>query len=211
MGRGRRYDIRRSAAPRRGAVKSDGGEAPRPDDRVLVEGARRGDERAFETLVRRHLRTAHSVAMSVVHDQDEADDVCQEAFLAALRRLDQLKDPDRFQGWILRIAKNVALNHRKRNGRRVALPLESLENLPGPGDPDLTLREKEVDEEVRDAVAHLSGLPKKVFVLHELEGWDHGEISEELGISKGASRVHLFLARRTLRQKLARPLLEENP
>jgi RNA polymerase sigma-70 factor (ECF subfamily) len=182
---------------------------PPASDRELVERAREGETAAFEALVRRHLPRAHGVALSIVRDSDEADDVCQETFLAALRRLDQLRDPARVEGWLLRIARNVALNHLKRSGRSVALPLAVLESVPGPGNPDVELRERGLQEELRAAVAHLSGLPRRVFELHEVEGWDHGEIAAELGISTGASRVHLFLARRTLRSKMVRPILEE--
>ncbi len=178
-------------------------------DRDLVERARRGEADAFEALVRRHLPRTHAVALTVVRVADEADDVCQETFLAALKRLDQLRDPERFQGWLLRIARNLALNHLKRDGRSAALPVTVLESIPGPWDPEVDLREKGIQEELHTAVTHLKGLPRRVFELHEIEGWDHGEIAGELGISTGASRVHLFLARRTLRSKVARPILEE--
>ncbi len=195
-------------ADERAPVKEPQG-TPLSTDLDLVMRVREGDPDAFETLVRRHLPRAHAVATSVLRDEDQADDVCQEAFLAVLRRLEQLRDPERFLGWLLRITRNIALNQLKREGRSVLLPLESLENYPGEDDPDEMMREKGVQDQLRDAVAHLSGLPKRVFILHELEGWDHGEIADELGISKGSSRVHLYLARRTLRARVARPVLEE--
>ena len=196
-------------ADQREHVNPDQDQASSLSDPELVDRVRRGDPRAFEVLVRRYVRKTHAVAASIVKDDDEADDVSQEAFVAALRRLDQLRQPERFQAWLLRITRNMALNHLKEGARSLAVPLESLEGFAGPDDPEETLRATRVQIAIHDAVAHLSGMPKRVFILHEIEGWDHQEISRELGISKGASRVHLHLARRTLRSRLTRPALEE--
>ncbi len=181
-----------------------------PDsDGELVQRARRGEQEAFEILVRRHLGRAHALASSILGDRDEADDICQESFLSALRRLDQLRDPSRFRGWLLRIVRNLSLNHLKRQGRAVDLPLMFLEGMAGGEDPEQDLREKRAEEELRAAAEKLSGLPKKVFLLHELEGMEHREIAQVLGITAGASRVHLFLARKMLRSKIPRPSMEE--
>lgn len=178
-------------------------------DGELVQRSRRGEQEAFEVLVRRHVGRAHALACSILGDQDEADDICQEAFLSALKRLDQLRDPSRFRGWLLRIVRNLSLNFLKRQGRAVDLPLMLLEGMPGGEDPDESFRERRVEEELKAAAEKLSGLPKKVFLLHELEGMEHREIAQVLGISAGASRVHLFLARKMLRSKIPRPSMEE--
>jgi RNA polymerase sigma-70 factor (ECF subfamily) len=81
--------------------------------------------------------------------------------------------------------------------------------MAGADDPLADLERGELKRAFNAAVEHLSGLRRKVFVLHDVEGLDHGEIARELGISRGASRVHLHFARRTVRDRLSRDWLEE--
>jgi RNA polymerase sigma factor (sigma-70 family) len=81
--------------------------------------------------------------------------------------------------------------------------------MAGADDPLADLEREELKGAFNAAVQHLSGLRRKVFVLHDVEGLDHGEIARELGISRGASRVHLHFARRTVRDRLSRDWLEE--
>ena len=93
-------------------------------DASLVERARRGDEKAFEALVRRHFRAAFAVALSVVGEVADAEDVCQDALVKALERLDDCRDPQRFVAWLLRIVRNRALNFRDYRRVRATEPLE---------------------------------------------------------------------------------------
>lgn len=178
-------------------------------DGVLVRRVRKGDSVAFETLVRRHLRAAHALALSVVGREDLADDACQEAFLSALRSIDQCRNPERFKSWLMVIVRNQALTQRSSENRRAEAPLESGKHLAAVEDPFEDLERRELRGVFRAAVEHLSGLRKEVFVLHDVEGLDHAEISRELGISRGASRVHLHFARRILRSQLTREWLEK--
>jgi RNA polymerase sigma-70 factor (ECF subfamily) len=81
-------------------------------DGVLVARVRRGDSRAFDQLVRRHLRTAHAVARSKLDNPADADDVVQDAFIKALQRIDGCRNPEGFRGWLLVIVRNTAHNYR---------------------------------------------------------------------------------------------------
>jgi RNA polymerase sigma-70 factor (ECF subfamily) len=179
------------------------------DDGALVRKVRRGDSRAFEILVRRHLRDAHALALSVVRREDLADDVCQEAFLSALRSIEQCRDPERFRGWLMVIVRNRALTELSSEARRGETPIELSGQMAAGDDPLADLERKELKGAFTEAVQHLSGLRRKVFVLHDVEGLDHGEIARELGISRGASRVHLHFARRTVRDRLSRDWQEK--
>jgi RNA polymerase sigma-70 factor (ECF subfamily) len=168
-------------------------------DAVLVEGARRGEDRAFEMLVRRYLRPAHTVAVSIVKSPDLADDVCQDAFLSALRHLEQCRYPDRFKGWLFTIVRNRALNLKASEVLRSGAPLETSGQFASSDDPERDLEQREVMENLEEAVGELSGLNQEVFILHDLEGWGHAEISRKLGISNISSRVHLHHARQRLK------------
>jgi RNA polymerase sigma-70 factor (ECF subfamily) len=178
-------------------------------DAVLVGRVRKGEAAAFEDLVRRYIRTAHSLAMSVVGSPDLADDVCQEAFLAALSRIEQCRHPDRFRAWLMTIVRNRALNLRGSEFRRAHSSLEAVGQFASPQDPQQDLKRKALREEIDSAVDDLPGLKRKVFVLHDIQGWDHAGISKELEISRGSSRVHLHGARQILRTRLAKNWMEE--
>ena len=83
--------------------------APGTTDAHLVAQVRKGDEQAFEILVRRHLGAAHSFAYSILGEDADADDVCQDAFIIALRRVEQCRAPERFRAWLLAIVRNAAI------------------------------------------------------------------------------------------------------
>jgi RNA polymerase sigma-70 factor (ECF subfamily) len=174
-------------------------------DARLVQRARAGDAPAFEELVRRHLRTAHTVALAVLGEPADAEDVCQDAFLAALERLDECRDPERFAAWLMAIVRNRALNLRERRAVRRAEPLERASGVAGSAAGDDPGREAERSQLRDRLLAALQGLPpaqREVVLLHDLEGWKHREIAELLGTSEGAVRVRLHEARRKLRDRL---------
>jgi len=173
-------------------------------DADLVEGVRKGDSAAFAELVRRFVRVAHSVAYSVVGSPDLADDVCQEAFITALQRIEQCRHPDRFRGWLLTIVRNRALNLKASESFRSGSSLDTAGQFAAAEDPDVDLERSEINEAISQAADQLSGLKREVYRLHDLEGLSHSEIAETLGISKGASRVHLHMARKKLKARLSK-------
>lgn len=177
-------------------------------DKLLVERARRGDAAAFEALVRRYYRAAHALALAVLGNPMDAEDVCQDAFVRALERLDRLRQPERFSAWLLQIVRNRARNLRSYRRVRSAL---SLENVEAASDDDAG-REAESEQlrrQLESALTELSEIQREVVLLHDLEGWKHREIGELLGLSEGMSRQHLMSARRLLRERLGTKLLKE--
>ena len=176
-------------------------------DAHLVSRARRGDAPAFETLIRRHYSGAYQTALAITHNPMDAEDVCQDAFLKALRALDSCRQPDRFASWLHQIVRNRARNLWAYERLRAAMSLEhapELNDARSGREHCIGLR-----EELGGALQQLTDLQRQVTLLHDVEGWRHREIATSLGISPEASRQHLFVARRRLRKQLRRDLWEE--
>ncbi len=172
-------------------------------DAGLVGRARAGDEAAFEALVRRHLPAALIVAQGVLLDRAEADDVCQDAFIAALRQLDTLAEPHRFGAWLLRIVRNRALSTLRKQRVRSAEPLEWALNAASDSNPARDADRAALRDRLSAALQTLPEHQRQIVLLHDLEEWKHREIGELLGMPEGTVRHHLFLARRALRERLA--------
>ena len=167
-------------------------------DAELVIRARRGDAPAREALVRRWLRPAYAVALAVVRNPADAEDLAQETLVAALGRLDQCREPERFAGWILQAARNRALNHVDQRRTRAAL----LDGVPHGEGASADAAQVVLRRALLGALERLSPVQREVVLLHDLESWTHGEIGDALGISEGMSRQHLFVARRAMREWL---------
>lgn len=174
-------------------------------DRELVSLAREGADGAFTTLVRRHGRMAHAVALAVLGRVDDAEDACQDAWLRVLEHLDDCRDPDRFPAWLARIVRNVSLNQLARRRVRSAAPLEEVfgeDGPPGASDPAAEAARSRGRERLQAALARLSEAQREVVVLHDLAGWTHAEIAAHVRSNENLSRQRLFEARRKLRTLL---------
>jgi RNA polymerase sigma-70 factor (ECF subfamily) len=165
----------------------------------LVLRARRGDAGAFAELARAYLRPAYSVALAVVGRPADAEDVAQDALMAALEHIEDCREPARFAGWLLQIVRNRGRNWL---GRR---RLRDVSADPQMAERCLTARPAD-DGALRDqllgALEALGAVQREVVLLHDLEGWTHAEIASALAMSEVMSRQHLFLARRELRALL---------
>jgi RNA polymerase sigma-70 factor, ECF subfamily len=170
-------------------------------DAVLVRRAIAGDPRAFSELVRRYQRAAYLVALGVTRRHEDAEDVAQEAFVVALERLEECRDPDRFAGWFTTIVKNRARNLLRRENLREGepVPFHVPSALPGP---DREAERSDLRGRLSEAMDRLSPLQREVVLLHDLEGWKHREIAERLEMPSGTVRSHLHFARRRLRELL---------
>lgn len=184
-------------------------------DASLVARARQGDGMAFEALVRRYYRTAFAVALGQLGTAMEAEDVCQDAFLRALERLDDC-DPARFGAWLLSIVRNRAHNYRAylslRRGpdydripaARIARAAEGEER-----GPSRDLARDELRRGLELSLAALTSVQREVLLLHDLDGRSHSEIGQALGFSVGMSRYHLMQARRCMRATLGEEYAKE--
>lgn len=170
-------------------------------DSELVHSVRRGDRRAAGRLLERYLRAARAVALAVTGDVADAEDVCQDAFVVAIERIAQCRDPARFGGWLLQIVRNHARNVARSPARRRAVPLDEREPSRGLS-PVAELDRAELRDRLLAALAEIPEQHREVILLHDLEGWKHREIGERLALPEGTVRSHLHHARRRLRQIL---------
>ncbi len=170
-------------------------------DGELVREALAGQSRAFGVLVTRYMRPGYLVALSVTGSPEDAEDVSQEAFLVALKRLEDCREPEKFGGWYLTIVRNRAKNLLRRERLRRAEELTP-EISPGSGGPAEDLKRLEIREQLERGLEGLSEVRREVLLLHDLEGWKHREIAERLGIPDGTVRSHLHFARKHLRDRL---------
>lgn len=177
-------------------------------DAFLVEQARSGSAPAFEELVRRHFRAAYAVALAILGNQMDAEDVCHDGFLKALERLDDCRNPDKFAAWLLQIVRNRARNYRAYRKVRDAVPLE-FAVAASRGDSARDVEQNELHRLLQHALGKLTDVQREVVLLHDMEGWKHREIAEALGISEVAARQHLFVARKQLRETLGTQVAKE--
>jgi RNA polymerase sigma-70 factor (ECF subfamily) len=179
-------------------------------DEVLVVRSRGGDRAAFEELVRRTARLVYSRQYLETRDAHRAEDLVQETFLVAWRSVRQVQDPKGFRTWLLSVARSVAADARRREGRkkrggRVAAAPQS-GGEPDPPDPAPTPPESaERDEGRRRVTEALRALPEEYslpLTLRYIGGADYETIGRQLGLSNGSLRGLLSRGLARLRERL---------
>lgn len=172
-----------------------------------AEQARHGDERAFRRLYDANVDRVYRLMYRMAGEEHLARDFTQEAFLRAFQKLDQFRGGSAFSTWLHAIAVSVALNglrkverHRKRERTLdgVAEFVAAPTNRSEPG----------VHERLQEAVDGLPDIYRTVFLMHDLEGYGHGEIAEALGVAEGTSKARLSRARAKLRECLGDAMQE---
>lgn len=182
--------------------------APTPPDADLVARCLRGDADAFDVLVRRYYRTAFAVALGVLGNRQDAEDVVQDAFVKAIDRLEDCREPAKFVQWMLVIVRNRALSHR--TYRKIRETSELLPEIAEADDsPFVDAARSELADTLQSALATLSKVQREIVLLHDMDGWTHKDIADSLGITEIRSRQHLFVARKLLRERLGPSLLRE--
>ncbi len=179
---------------------------PPLSDERLVEQSRRGDETAFAELVGRYQRRVYSVAYRVTGTHEDGLDVAQEVFLKARAKLGSWQPRAPFHAWLVRLAVNHAIDHRRRMKRREARTGDqsalARAEAPRSDSADARARSNEIDERVRRAMDVLSPAQRTAFLLRHYEGMAMAEIAPVLGCSVGSVKVHVFRAVRRLRAEL---------
>ena len=176
------------------------------DDAALVEAVRRGDDRAFEELYGRYLPQITGFVAGRVHDHARAEDIAQDAFVSALRRIRATESAIAFRPWIYEIARNACIDAYRRGRRAEQVPLESERLAPADRDrlvaggpaPEAAVAVKEELDHLRGAFGSLSDTHHEILVLRELEGLSYEAIGERLGMTKAGVESTLFRARRRL-------------
>ena len=172
-------------------------------DAALVAGALAGRRAAYEALLGRHFPAAYLVALAIVGEPADAEDLCQDAFVRGWEHLHECRHPERFRAWLCRIVRNLAVNHVRRSPARRTVPLDdATARLPAAASPAARAERADLTERLRDALARIPVVQRTVVLLHDLEGLQHADVAATLGISVTMSRRHLSDARRTLRRLL---------
>jgi RNA polymerase sigma-70 factor, ECF subfamily len=175
-----------------------------------IERAQAGDPTVYEYLYRLHSRRVYALCLRMVRDTAEAEDLTQEAFLLLFRKIHTFRGESAFSTWLHRLAVNLVLMRL----RKKSLPVVSIEAILDPdnesapprslelGTPDLIL-EGMIDRiNLERSIQQLPAGFRKVFVLHDIQGYRHREIANLLGRSVGDSKSQLHKARKRLRESL---------
>lgn len=166
-----------------------------------VSAAATGDRRAFERLYQAHVDRVYALSVRMLGDSGLAEEVTQDVFVRVWQKLPSFRGDSTFSTWLHRVAVNVVLTRRKTTGQQQGRTVDdeqAVESAPG--------RPAHVADRL-DLDAAIAGLPngaRRVFVLHDVEGFTHEEIGQQLGITPGGSKAQLHRARMLLRAALSR-------
>lgn len=172
----------------------------------LVKAAAAGDTQAFEKLYEQHNRRVYSLCLRMLGNATQAEDLTQEVFLQVFKKLGSFRGDSAFTTWLHRLTVNQVLMHFRKRGVKLEHTSEegdftNVEETPLQS----TRRTSMIDRLALDkAVAELPPGYRTVFVLHDVEGYEHGEIADMLNVSVGTSKSQLHKARMRLRDLLTK-------
>jgi RNA polymerase sigma-70 factor, ECF subfamily len=177
-------------------------ETPKPTDYELAQRSAAGDMAAFEELYRRHFRRVYALCLRMTGNPDEAEDLTQEVFIQLQKKVSSFRGDSAFTTWLHRMTVNQVLMHfRRRKSRPEFITEEGETPIQIVQGTENHNRMPVVDKIIlENAISKLSPGYRSVFVLHDIEGYEHGEVAEMLGISEGTSKSQLHKARLKLRQ-----------
>ena len=181
------------------AVRRDtSGSAPVDIESLDANRAATGDQAAFERLYRRHVARIHTLARRMA-GPDAADDLTQDVFVRAWDKLATFRGESAFGTWLHRLAVNVVLSRRRSEKSERTWILDDEFAL---ADAATAAVHPAARMDLDSAIARLPDGARKVFVLHDVEGWTHEEIAERMGLVPGTSKSQLSRARAALRRML---------
>jgi RNA polymerase sigma-70 factor (ECF subfamily) len=178
----------------------------RTADLELAARCRAGDAGAFEELYRQHARRLFGLVTRMLGSADEAEDLLQEVFLQAYRKLSGFRGDSALGTWLYRLTMNHCLDHLRGRQAKMSRATESLDDgsgdEPAAASPLVPAAITRVDLE--RAIERLPDGARAAFLLHDVEGFEHREIAQILGISEGTSKSQVHKARMKLRAILSR-------
>ncbi len=174
------------------------------DSGNAIARAASGDRHAFEHVYRTHLRHVYSLCVRMTGDRTRAEELTQDVFVRAWEKLPTFRGESAFSTWLHRLTVNVVLNERRVDGRERSRTVSSNEDeedaAPPAGSTSQPLHAEKLDLE--RAIAKLPRGARRVFVLHDVEGFTHEEIGTMLGVTAGGCKAQLHRARLLLREAL---------
>lgn len=170
-------------------------------EREVVRAAQAGDLASFERLYRSTVGLVHALCLRMAGNAALAEELTQDVFVRAWEKLSTFRGESAFATWLTRLTVNVVLSERRERRRRearitLADDLEPLAGAVQAGKPGEAL-------DLERAIASLPPKARHVFVLHDVQGWEHAEIAQQTGLAVGTSKAHLHRARRLLREVLS--------
>ncbi len=193
---------------------------PETTDAELVQRAKAGELDAFELLTTRHEERVYALAMRMLRQEQDAEDVTQQTFLSALEHLDGFRGEASFSTWLLRIASHAALKVIRKGKGLDVVSLEEATEPSGPSgaiphpefiadwrqSPEQLVQRREIQGLLDEALARLDEKHRLVFLLRDVEGLSIKETAETLGLSEANTKVRLLRARLQLREQLTQAL-----
>ena len=186
-------------------------------DQELILRLQRGDEWAFQLMVRRFRKKIFSIAFGITLDAEESQDIMQEVFLQVYRTIGDFRGDASLATWLYRITVNRSLNWKRRWARRFKWLHVSTDSTDGQPvvepesdlpSPEIRVANAQTRRQIDNALKMLPDQARTVFVLREIEGLSYEEIADAIGIKLGTVRSRLFHARKRLKEIL-QPLMEE--
>jgi len=175
---------------------------PQPPDLELAKKAAGGDGAAFEELYRRHYRRVYALTLRMMGNPTEAEDMTQDVFLQLFNKIGMFRGDSAFTTWLHRMTVNQVLMHFRKKSTRSELltdegetPIQIVKGTENPSAMPVIDRIS-----LENALVQLPPGYRTVFVLHDIEGYEHYEVAEMLGIAEGTSKSQLHKARLKLRQ-----------
>ena len=180
----------------------------KPTDRDLVDRARTGDAEAFGQLVRRHQPRIHRLAVHMLRDRAEAEDVAQETFIRAYQALARFDGRSEVYTWFYRITINLSLNRlRSRRTARTSHDTDDprldgvlVDKRPDTGDPGLVAQRQQMYESLAKGIDQLSDTLRTTLILVCIDGRSHEDVAQVLGAPEGTIAWRIHEARRKLRE-----------
>lgn len=176
----------------------------RAEDTALIERCRRGDLQAFEEIYKTHSGKLYSLACRMLGNPTEAEDLLQEIFLSAHRKLDGFRGESALGTWLYRLATNQCLDYLRSRAARSNQVTDTIDDDPAV----LDVRSRGIADravakmDLERAVAQLPEGARAAFVLHDVQGLEHKEVADVLGIAEGTSKSQVHKARLRLRALL---------
>jgi RNA polymerase sigma-70 factor (ECF subfamily) len=172
-------------------------------DTADVALAAAGDRQAFERLYRTHANRVFTLCARMSGSRSRGEELTQDVFVRTWEKLPQFRGESAFSTWLHRLAVNVVLNARKTEGKEASRTEQS--DVEDERRDEMSRAPLHIERmDLQEAISKLPEGARKVFVLHDIEGYKHEEIAEMMGITSGGSKAQLHRARLLLREALQR-------
>ncbi len=183
------------------------------EEQAIIKEAQRGNVMAFETLIKRYDRQVLQLALSMVSNAEDAQDIYQEVFVRVYKNLRRFQFKSEFSTWLYRVVVNYCINYQKKRKRQRLFSLEQMDagkgensykaQLPGSErDPEAHVLNTELSGKIDAAIEQLSAKQQMVFVLRHYHGYKLKDIAEMMGCSLGTVKNYLFRATRRMQELL---------